>query len=77
MPYCFDCASASILRSGRNEGALWCFVRSHTRAPDWVCQSWSESVGGKTTVIERDRFFDLPHHLQVKNGVESQYETGC
>lgn len=72
MAYCFTCASCHVLRSGRNAGALWCCMKSAMRAPDWVCIRWTE---GRGNAVERDWGFDLPHHVQVKSGVESQFET--
>lgn len=72
MAFCFTCSSSRILRSGPNAGALWCFVKRQGRSPDWVCQSWTESEGN---AVERDRGSDLPHHVLVKSGVESQFET--
>ena len=69
MACCLTFSSSRILQSGRNADALWCFMRSGMRSPDWVCQSWS--------AIDRSAAGEggFPHHVQVKSGVESQIET--
>lgn len=73
MNTCAACNSSVVLRSGPNAGALFCHMRKAKRSPDWTCDSFFPDVAlpGETIVID----VCLPHHVQVKSGVASQFET--
>lgn len=67
MAHCYDCAHSALIRSGSGR-CVFCFFLDKETTATGVCQAWEtrerQSVGAA-----------LPHHVLVKSGVESQFET--
>ena len=67
MAHCYDCAHSGLIGS-RSAHCVWCFFLDAETTAQGVCQAWEtrelQSVGAA-----------LPHHVLVKSGVESQFET--
>lgn len=77
---CVTCNASRLIFQGRNQGGLWCQVKSSLRAPSAQCDSWLPMSAPKgVQAMTLGAGSCLPHHVQVNSGVESHFETeaGC
>lgn len=72
MASCLTCRFCTSVDFGPCAGSLWCFLRSRRTGSGFVCFDFQIA---RETSCETGQRFHGPHHLLVKSGVESQYET--
>lgn len=72
MASCLTCRFCSPLEVGPCAGSLWCFLRSRRTGSGFVCFDFQFVC---ETFTQTGEVFHGPHHLLVKSGVKSQYET--
>jgi len=64
MASCLTCRFCTAVDIGLCAGSLWCFLRSRRVGSGSLCFDFQEELK-----------FSGPHHVLVKSGVESQFET--